>query len=90
LARETTLAQRDGKRMAVAFDEFQEAARLAGKHVYKRMRAHFQIHENVSYLFLGSKEDLMRTIFAGSREAFYRFAVRYPSRRCRRKPGRST
>ncbi|MGB9804897.1 AAA family ATPase [Desulfofundulus sp.] len=72
------LAGKEKKQMVVVFDEFQEASRIAGREIYKKMRAHFQMHQNVSYLFLGSKEDLMKNIFATSKQAFYRFALTLP------------
>ncbi len=72
------LADRDEKNMVVLFDEFQDASRVAGGDIYKKMRSHFQNHKNVSYLFLGSKEGMMKTLFANRKEAFYRFAVVLP------------
>jgi len=42
------------------------------------MRSFFQYHKRVSYLFLGSKEGMMKTLFGNRREAFYRFAVILP------------
>ncbi|MDQ0286158.1 hypothetical protein J2Z49_001270 [Desulfofundulus luciae] len=72
------MARKEKKQMVVVFDEFQEASRVAGREIYKKMRAHFQMHKNVSYLFLGSKEDLMKNIFASSKQAFYRFALILP------------
>lgn len=73
------LAKSDGKNMVVMFDEFQDAQRISGSgDIYKRMRSHFQNHKNVSYLFLGSKEGMMNSLFGNRREAFYRFAVVLP------------
>jgi hypothetical protein len=73
------LADRDKKSMAVLFDEFQDASRMDGHaDIYKKMRSHFQNHKNVSYLFLGSKEGMMKTLFADRKEAFYRFATVLP------------
>ncbi len=73
------LAGRDGKSMVVLFDEFQDASRVAGdSDIYKKMRSYFQNHQNISYLFLGSKEGMMNTLFGNRKEAFYRFAVVLP------------
>lgn len=72
------LAERDGVSVVVLFDEFQEAGRILGDDVYKRMRSHFQTQEGVSYLFLGSKESMMKTLFGEHRQAFYRFATILP------------
>jgi len=73
-----TLADRDDKQMVVLFDEFQDAACIAVEDIYKKMRSYFQHHKKVSYLFLGSKEGMMKTLFGNRREAFYRFAVILP------------
>ena len=42
------------------------------------MRANFQHQKKVAYLFLGSKEGMMQTLFSGRQEAFYRFATMLP------------
>lgn len=69
------LAQRDQKRVIVAFDEFQDIAKLGGNELFKKLRSHFQCHENVSYLFLGSHAGMLRELFSQGRQAFYRFAI---------------
>lgn len=72
------LAERDGKRMVMVFDEFQDAGQIGGMDIYKVMRSHFQHQKNLSYLFLGSKEGMMQSLFAGKKHAFYRFATVLP------------
>jgi uncharacterized protein len=72
------VAQADGRRLILFFDEFQELAsdrRPYGDSdaVTKRMRAVFQRSSNVSYLFAGSLEHVMRDLFAPSRRAFSGF-----------------
>ncbi len=42
------------------------------------MRSYFQNQKDVAYLFLGSKEGMMKTLFSDKREAFYRFATILP------------
>ncbi|WP_053006276.1 hypothetical protein [Desulfosporosinus acididurans] len=66
------------KHMILVFDEFQEVIRIAGEDALKVMRSYFQAHQNVAYLFLGSKEGMMNTIFGDKRQAFYRFATILP------------
>ncbi|MGQ9533440.1 MAG: AAA family ATPase [Desulfotomaculales bacterium] len=73
-----TLAERDGRPMVVLFDEFQDAARAAGRDIYRKMRACFQHHRRVAYLFLGSRQGMMRNLFGSRKEPFYRFAVFLP------------
>jgi hypothetical protein len=72
------LAKKDKKHIVVVFDEFQEIIRIAGEDILKVMRSYFQRQEGVAYLFLGSKEGMMNTIFADKRQAFYRFATILP------------
>jgi uncharacterized protein len=72
------VAQADGRRLILFFDEFQELASDRRPYgdpdaVTKRMRAVFQRSSNVSYLFAGSLEHVMRDLFAPSRRAFSGF-----------------
>ncbi|WP_206812503.1 AAA family ATPase [Paradesulfitobacterium ferrireducens] len=72
------LAQTDNRQIVLVFDEFQEVIRIAGEETLKVMRSYFQTQENAAYLFLGSKEGMMNTIFGDKRQAFYRFATILP------------
>jgi len=74
------VAVADGKRMIVFFDEFQEVAN--DRHPYgdpeaviKRMRSIFQRSDQVSHLFAGSLEHLMRQLFASPGGAFGGFGT---------------
>lgn len=69
------IAKKDGKRMIIMFDEWQEVDRIGGEPLLKRLRSIFQHQNYVSYLFLGSEPSMMRTLFADRRQAFYRFAT---------------
>ncbi|HEV8230534.1 MAG TPA: AAA family ATPase [Candidatus Limnocylindria bacterium] len=69
-----TLASRTGKRVVVAFDEFQAAGRL-GPRVFDVMRTRFQAQRGVAYAFLGSEEGILEQLFSEKGRAFYRFAV---------------
>ncbi|TMG39677.1 MAG: ATP-binding protein, partial [Chloroflexi bacterium] len=68
------LAKRSGKRVVVAFDEFQAAGRL-GPRMFDVMRAHFQAQRGVAYAFLGSEQGILEELFSAKGHAFYRFAV---------------
>jgi AAA+ ATPase superfamily predicted ATPase len=68
------LAQKTGKRVVVAFDEFQAAGQLGPK-VFDVMRTRFQAQRAVSYAFLGSEEGILETLFSEKGNAFYRFAL---------------
>ncbi len=69
------MAEEDDRRVIVVLDEFQDFGKLGGDLVFKKLRAHFQRHAYVSYLFLGSQAGVMRELFGTGRQAFYRFAV---------------
>lgn len=72
------LAKKDKKHLVLVFDEFQEVIRIAGEDALKVMRSYFQVQQHVAYLFLGSKEGMMNTIFGDKKQAFYRFATILP------------
>lgn len=74
------IATADGKRMAVFLDEFQDIA--SASHPFgdpdrltKQMRAIFQRSPNVSFLFTGSIEHLMRDLFGPSDRALSQFGA---------------
>ncbi len=72
------VAALDGKRCVVFFDEFQELASDRRPYgdpdaVTKRMRAIFQRSSQVSYLFTGSIEHVMRDLFGPQRRALSGF-----------------
>lgn len=69
------LAQKANKRFVFLFDEFQEIDHFGGDAVLKKLRSIFQHQKHCTYLFLGSKPSMLKTIFSNRRQAFYRFAV---------------
>jgi len=68
------LAKRSKKRVVVVFDEFQEVVQL-GKDVLPKMRAIFQKHDEVCYIFVGSKKGMMEKIFRSALSPFYNFGL---------------
>lgn len=64
-----------GRCICIAFDEFQEITRI-DSFLLNWMRSSFQRHQQVSYIFLGSKQSMMEDIFASARSPFYEFAVK--------------
>jgi hypothetical protein len=79
------IAQADGKRLIVFFDEFQEVAAPGKPYgdpgaLTKRMRAIFQRSPSVSHMFAGSVEHIMRDLFGPSDRAFSGFGSFYPLR----------
>jgi len=74
------LAQRDGKRVVIFLDEFQEivgADKRFGDpdRITRLMRAVFQRSRHVSVLFAGSIEHLMRDLFAPTDRALSQFGA---------------
>ena len=59
------------KRWIIAFDEFQEIEKLNGDSFEKMLRSQVQHHQNVSYLFLGSKTHILQDMFLNKSRAFY-------------------
>jgi hypothetical protein len=66
------LAQSRRRPIVIAFDEFQEIRAFDGARLEKALRATFQSHRSVGYLFAGSKPHLLREM-AQEGSAFYRF-----------------
>lgn len=68
------IAHKANKNLIVFFDEFGELNRL-GNDTINIFRSVIQLHKNVSYIFAGSQESLMNTIFIDPTGAFYRFGT---------------
>jgi AAA+ ATPase superfamily predicted ATPase len=66
-------ADRNSK-VIMIFDEFQEIGVMDGIALEKLMRSRFQHHKNVSYIFAGSREHLLRQMFEEPAGAFFKFA----------------
>ena len=63
----------------IAFDEFQEVAELAKEFALEKIfRSCIRAHQNVRYVFLGSKTHLMKRIFADATRPFYNSAIPLP------------
>ncbi len=66
------LAEKKKAPFVIVFDEFQEIVNLNGDSIEKTMRASFQHHEKVGYLFAGSKRHLIYDMVAQPDRAFYK------------------
>ena len=63
----------------VAFDEFQDVAGLSKEFALEKLfRSCLQAHQNVRYVFLGSKTHLMKRMFADATRPFYNSAIPLP------------
>ncbi|HXH87214.1 MAG TPA: ATP-binding protein [Gaiellaceae bacterium] len=79
------IAEQDGKHVILFIDEFQEVANPRKPYgdpdgLTKRMRATFQRSRDVSFLFAGSYEHILRDLFGQARQAFAHFGSLYELR----------
>ncbi|MEA2033854.1 MAG: ATP-binding protein [Euryarchaeota archaeon] len=65
------IAVRRRRDFIVVFDEFQEIANLNGEIIEKGMRACFQHHDRVGYLFAGSRRHIIYDMISNKQRAFY-------------------
>lgn len=72
------IANKYRKRVVVVFDEFQEIEQYNGRVFEKRLRASIQHHNEVCYIFIGSKTHIILDMFSNPERAFYRSALVYP------------
>jgi len=72
-------AQESGKRVCVAFDEFQEITELPrSKHIEGIMREYIQRQEGVSYIFAGSRRRILTKMFREKKRPFFKLAFTVP------------
>lgn len=64
---------KQGKLVCIVFDEFQEIAQLNGQGFQQDLRAQIQHHDDVSYIFCGSKQHLISELFSHSSAPLYNF-----------------
>lgn len=73
------IASQQAKQLVFVMDEFQDIQQLgnqsAKQHLLDKMRAVMQHHAKVTYVFLGSVESMMTTIFEDKKSAFFHFSV---------------
>jgi uncharacterized protein len=72
------IAVERGKRVVVVFDEFQEISQYDGSAFEKKLRSFIQHHNEVCYIFMGSKTQIILEMFQDPRRAFYNSADIYP------------
>ncbi|MBR1578285.1 MAG: ATP-binding protein [Bacteroidales bacterium] len=68
------IAEAKGLKVMVCIDEFQNIAEFDDPLFFQRkLRAHWQIHQKVSYCLYGSKRHMMLEVFTDSSMPFYKF-----------------
>jgi len=69
------IAESEGKRFVVVFDEFQEIMKLNGGMLEKQLRAAIQHHTRVSYLFAGSNTHMLVDMVSDETRPFYQMGT---------------
>jgi len=69
------IAETEGKRFVVVFDEFQEIVKLNGGILERQLRAAIQRHTRVSYLFAGSKTHMLIDMVSDETRPFYQMGT---------------
>ncbi len=72
------IASSYNKRVVIVFDEFQEIEGINGKSFEKKLRSHIQHHNDVCYIFMGSKTHIIMDMFNNPERAFYKSSAIYP------------
>jgi len=68
------IAQKQGKRIVVCIDEFQQIGEFPDSvTVQKRLRGAWQLQQNASYCLFGSKKHLMTNMFQNKSMPFFQF-----------------
>jgi len=66
------------RRLVIAFDEFQEIANYTEEGFEKRLRSFIQQHQNICYIFSGSRQHMITEMFNSNSRAFYKLAESFP------------
>ena len=68
------IAQKKGLTIVICVDEFQNIAEFTDPDYFpKKLRSHWQQHQNVAYCLYGSKRHMMMEVFTNSSKPFYKF-----------------
>ena len=78
LAMPAKAAAKEGKRVVVVFDEFQQIVEYESDIVERLLRSSIQYQTDVAYIFCGSRKHLIRNMFMDSQRPLYRSGAHYP------------
>ena len=68
------IAKKKGLKIVICVDEFQNIAEFTDPDYFqKKLRSHWQLHQNVAYCLYGSKRHMMMEVFTDSSKPFYKF-----------------
>lgn len=71
-------AEKDGRRVVVVFDEFQQILEYESDAVERLLRSSIQNQSEVAYIFCGSRKHLIRQMFMDAQRPMYRSGAHYP------------
>lgn len=72
------IAGKNGPRVAVVLDEFQQILEYGSDRVERKLRSVIQNHREVSYVFLGSRKHLIQKMVLDKNRPLYRAGGHYP------------
>jgi hypothetical protein len=78
LAMPVKAAEKEGRRVVVVFDEFQQILEYESDVVERLLRSSIQHQSEVAYIFCGSRKHLIRQMFMDSQRPMYRSGAHYP------------
>jgi hypothetical protein len=68
------IAKKKGLKIVICVDEFQNIAEFTDPDYFqKKLRSHWQQHQDVAYCLYGSKRHMMMEVFTNSSKPFYKF-----------------
>lgn len=68
------IAKKKGVKIVICVDEFQNISEFTDPDYFqKKLRSHWQQHQNVAYCLYGSKRHMMMEVFTNSSKPFYKF-----------------
>ena len=68
------IAKKKGVKIVICVDEFQNISGFTDPdYFHKKLRSHWQQHQNVAYCLYGSKRHMMMEVFTNSSKPFYKF-----------------
>ncbi len=71
------VAKQTKKRLIIVLDEFQQIAEYKSDTAERRLRSAIQHHQEIAYVFLGSKKQLIQKMFLDKQRPLYRSVAHY-------------
>ncbi len=67
----------NNKKAVIAIDEFQDILNIKDINIEAILRSKIQYHTNISYIFTGSKQHMLTSMFNDNKKPFYTLALNY-------------